>query len=90
MLPRMNEILTIYASYCLCFNLQVNPSSTDPVTQQIQSKLGDFQRVRPYLDQSGSGQLIGVDLVPQSPGGPPPSPRHHPLPSSASGSVISR
>lgn len=70
--------------------MQVNPSATDPVTQQIQSKLGDFQRVRPYLDQSESGLLIGVDLVPQSPGGPPPSPRHHTLPSSGSGFATSR
>ncbi|KAF5294891.1 hypothetical protein FQR65_LT10689 [Abscondita terminalis] len=48
--------------------VRVNPSSTDRVTQQIQSKLGDYQRVKPFLDDSK--RLIGVDGVPPSPGGP--------------------
>lgn len=46
----------------------MNPSSTDRVTQQIQSKLGDYQRVQPYLDDSK--RLIGVDGVPPSPACP--------------------
>ncbi|KAK4887756.1 hypothetical protein RN001_004027 [Aquatica leii] len=48
--------------------VRVNPSSADRVTQQIQSKLGDYQRVKPFLDDSK--RLIGVDGVPPSPGGP--------------------
>nr|CAI5848806.1 unnamed protein product [Callosobruchus analis] len=46
----------------------VNPSAADPVTQQIQSKLGDFQRVRPFLSSTSDNGLIGVDGVPPSPG----------------------
>ncbi|KAF5270090.1 hypothetical protein FQA39_LY08502 [Lamprigera yunnana] len=48
--------------------VKVNPSSADRVTQQIQSKLGDYQRVKPFLDDSK--RLIGVDGVPPSPGVP--------------------
>ncbi|XP_066257189.1 AF4/FMR2 family member lilli isoform X2 [Euwallacea similis] len=47
---------------------RVSPSSSDPVTHAIQSKLGDFSRVLPYLDQKDSSGLIGVDGVPPSPG----------------------
>ncbi|XP_060531645.1 AF4/FMR2 family member lilli isoform X2 [Cylas formicarius] len=55
--------------------IRVSPSTRDPVTQQIQSKLGDFQRLRHLIDQKDSSGLIGVDGVPPSPGGPPT--RHH-------------
>jgi hypothetical protein len=68
----------------------VNPSSTDPVTQQIQSKLGDFQRLKPFLDHK---DLIGVDGVPPSPGVPNgPSSRHNPFMSNlpSSGGASSR
>lgn len=39
--------------------LQVTPSSTDRVTQQIQSKLGNYEHVRHLLDEPK--RLIGVD-----------------------------
>jgi hypothetical protein len=70
--------------------VRVNPSSTDPVTQQIQSKLGDFQRLKPFLDHK---DLIGVDGVPPSPGVPNgPSSRHNPFMSNlpSSGGASSR
>ncbi|XP_050307924.1 AF4/FMR2 family member lilli isoform X2 [Anthonomus grandis grandis] len=47
---------------------RVSPSSSDPVTNAIHSTLGDFSRVRPFLDQKDSSGLIGVDGVPPSPG----------------------
>lgn len=47
------------------FLLQVDPSSTDRVTHEIQKKLGDFSHVKPYLEDPK--RLIGIDGVPASP-----------------------
>ncbi|VEN60323.1 unnamed protein product, partial [Callosobruchus maculatus] len=73
--------------------IRVNPSAADPVTQQIQSKLGDFQRVRPFLSSTSDNGLIGVDGVPPSPGGPMPQQPlapHHLQPHQTSSPVSSR
>lgn len=50
--------------------LQVNSSSADRVTQQIQSKFGDYTLILPYLDEPK--RLIGISTSP-----PPPQSRHH-------------
>lgn len=68
---------------------QVNPSSTDLETQQIQSKLGDYSHFKHLLDEPK--RLIGVDGVPASPvpsstrGQPPGSANEFKKPSHGSG-----
>lgn len=55
------------------FLLQVNPSTADRVTQQIQSKFGDYSLILPYLEESK--RLIGISTSPPPP--PAPQSRHH-------------
>lgn len=45
---------------------QINPSSNDRVSQQIQSNLGNYALVKNLLDNSHS-RYIGIDGVPPSP-----------------------
>lgn len=73
--------------------LHFQPKSTDRVTQQIQSKLGNFSNVRELLEEPK--RLIGLDAAAQSPAPPDlkkasSSSQHHrykepPPPSSSSG-----
>lgn len=54
--------------------LQVSPNVGDKVSQQIQSKLGEYDKVKHVLLEE-PGRFLGSDGLPPASPGPTPAPR---------------